>query len=116
MTKSRTEYMSYGHLLKAPQRPRGGCAPSTLSFSIACSLDEKTATLMIDLSAGICMSSITTELFRSDGSPLVRLRVAPRARLQAQEQAGRFVFTGEEIGASPNTALREEGREDYAGR
>lgn len=39
-----------------------------------------------------------------------------RARVQAQEQAGRLVFTGEKIEGALTTALRKEGPEDHAGR
>lgn len=39
-----------------------------------------------------------------------------RARVQAQDQAGRLVFTGEKIEGALTTALRKEGPEDHPGR
>jgi hypothetical protein len=39
-----------------------------------------------------------------------------RARVQAQEQADRLVFTGEKIESTLTTALKKEGPEDHAGR
>jgi hypothetical protein len=46
----------------------------------------------------------------------IELSAELRTRIQAQEQAGRLVFTGEKIEGMLTTALRKEGPEDHAGR
>lgn len=50
------------------------------------------------------------------GERRIELSAELRARVQAQEQAGRLVFPGEEIEGSPTTARRDEGHEAHAGR
>ena len=49
------------------------------------------------------------------GERRIELSAELRARVQAQERAGRLVFTGEEIGGLPTTVLRDEGHENHAG-
>jgi hypothetical protein len=46
----------------------------------------------------------------------VELSVELHARVQAQEQAGRLVFTGEESGGVLTTALNKEEHKEYTGR
>ena len=46
----------------------------------------------------------------------IELSAELRARVQAQEQAGRLVFTGEKIGGSLTTALKKEEHDDPTSR
>ncbi|MGE0681105.1 MAG: outer membrane lipoprotein-sorting protein [Candidatus Binatia bacterium] len=47
------------------------------------------------------------------GERRIELSAELRARVQAQEQAGRLVFTGEEPGGALATALKKKGHEDH---
>ena len=49
------------------------------------------------------------------GARRIELSAELRARVQAQEQAGRLVFTGEEIGGLLTTALKKEKHDDPRG-